>query len=152
MNVVIAATIQRGARVASKNVKDQLPRLISHFPELKNIYTATINLRLDEPLHVSRLERTTFVQWWDVDEGREGFWHPERFSILPIMFEYPIDNPSKDAWLYVSHHSNYFAKAQTVSGRFRFEEVEIVTGKINGLVYGQRCKIHIEKTEDIDVG
>jgi len=152
MNVVISATVQRGARAASKNVPYQLPLLIPQFPELKNIYRATINMRLDRPLLISKFERTTFIKWWDVDVGRAGFWHPERFSILPIGFEYPIDAPTKEAWLFVSYDSRSFLLAQTTSGRFSFQEVEVVTEKIDGLEYGRRCKIHVEITDAIDVG
>lgn len=152
MDMMIGATVQRGAGVANNNVKYQLPQLISVFPELKSIYTATINLRLDKPLHILKFDRTAFIRWWDVAFGRVGFWHRELFSILPIRFEYPVNQPSKTAWLFVSHHSSYFQKAKTIIGRFRFGDVEVVTEKIDGLMYGQRCKIHVEKADDIEVG
>ena len=152
MDVVIEATVQRGARVANKNIKSQLPKLISQFPELKDIHTATINLRLDKPLLISKFERTTFIRWWDVDVGRAGFWHPEEFSILPIKFEYPINGQTKDGWLFVSHDSGYFRRAQTASGLFRFEVIEVVTEQIAGLQYGHRCKIYVEKTNAVDAG
>jgi hypothetical protein len=81
--VPITATVQPGAGVASKNLKFQMPHVIGHFPELKDIYTATINLQLDKPLLISKLQRTTpTIRWWDVDAGRPGFWHLEQFSIL----------------------------------------------------------------------
>ena len=115
--------------------------LIWQFPELKNIYTATINLRLDRALRISKFERTTLpIPWWDVDNSRAGFRHEERFSILPIMFEYPVDAPTKEAWIFVSHCSQYFQRAQMITGLFRFEEVEVVTERIDGLVTGNDAK------------
>jgi hypothetical protein len=144
MNIVISATVLRGFGVASKNIKFQMPHLIWQFPELKNIYPATINLSLDIPLHISKFERTTLpIPWWDVDNSSKGSWHIERFSILPIRLEYPINVPTKEAWLFASHDSAYF------NDPHRFE---VVTEKIDGLVTGQPCKIHVGKTDDIDVG
>jgi hypothetical protein len=141
---VISATIQRGFGVASKNIKSQLPHLVQIFPELKNIYTASINILLDKPLHIAKLERTTpIIQWWDADSSGKGFWHPEQFSIVPIKFEYPVNTATKEAWLLVCHDSAYFRDP------LRFE---VVTEKLNGLMPGQQCKIHIQKTADIDVG
>jgi len=152
MNVVIGATTQCGAGVASKNLKFQMPHLIWQFPELKNIHTATINIRLDRPLHISKLDRTTLpIPWWDVDNSSSsGRWHIERFSILPLLFEY-LDAPTKEAWLFASHDSRYFNAARSSLG-FCFNAIEVVTEKINGLATGQRCKIHVEKTDNIDVG
>jgi hypothetical protein len=146
MNVSIGATVQPGARVANKNVAFQLPHLILQFPELKNIHTATINLHLDQPLLISKFEQPAFIEWWDAGPN---YWHPERFSILPIKFEYVS---IKEAWLFVSYDSGYFQKAKMDSGGFRFADIEVVTEKIDGLTYGERCQIHVEKTDDIDVG
>jgi hypothetical protein len=121
-----------------------MPHLIWQFPELKNIYTGTINLVLDRPLHISKLERTTLpIPWCDVDNSRRSFWHEERFSIVPIQFEYPINAPTKEAWLFISHDSTYFRDSR---------HFEVVTEKIEGLETGKQCKIHIDKTDNIDVG
>jgi hypothetical protein len=154
MNVVISATTQRGAGVASKNIKFQMPHLIWQLPELKNIHTATINILLDRPLLISRLDRTTLpIPWWDVDNSSpQGRWHIERFSILPVLFEHPINAPTKEAWLFVSHDSAYFKAARTPLVGFCFKAIEVVTQKIDGLATGQRCKIHVEKTDNVDVG
>jgi hypothetical protein len=144
MTLVIGATVERGFGVANKNLKFQMPHLIWQFPELKSIYTATINILLDSALHVSSYDRTTLpLPWWDVDTSGNGAWHIEKFSILPIKFGCPLSTVSKDAWLFVSHDSAY------VSDPLRFE---VVTEKIDGLAIGQRCKIHVEKTESINVG
>jgi hypothetical protein len=143
--IIIGATVHSGFGVASKNIKFQMPHLIWQFPELKNIYTAAINLRLDTPLRIYRFERTTLpIPWWDVDNSNlQSRWHIERFSILPIKFEYPINGPIKEAWFFASHNSAYFLDPH------RFE---VVTEKIDGLLTGQQCKIHVEKAPDIDVG
>jgi hypothetical protein len=144
MTLMIGATVKRGYGVATKNLKFQMPHLIWHFPELKNIHTATINILLDRALHVSKYDRTTLpLPWWDVDTFREGFWHIERFSIFPIKFEYPFNAASKDAWLFVSHNSSY------ASDPLRFE---VVTEKIDGLAIEQRRKIYVEETDHINVG
>jgi len=118
MNIAIDATVWRGFGVATKNLKSQLPHLIKEFPELENIHTATINVHLEKPLRIAKLERTTSpLRWWDAEcSGSSGFWHTEQFSIVPIVFEFPVNAAAKKAWLFISHDSSYFAKARLISG------------------------------------
>ena len=135
MNAVIGATVMRGFGVASRNLKLQMPHLIWQFPELKNIYTATINVQLERSLRIAKLERTTPpLPWWDVDVNNtdSGRWHVEQFSIVPIEFECPIKAPTIEAWLFMSHGSAIFRNPY---------HYEIVTEKIDTLAPGRHCKI-----------
>jgi DNA end-binding protein Ku len=136
----------RGFGMASKNVKFQMPHLIWQFPELRDIHTATINVQLEKPLRITKYERTTLpLPWWDADVNNSdsGRWHVEQFSILPIKFEFPVKAPTKEAWLFVAHDSATFRSAY---------HYEIVTVKIDKLMPGAVCKIHIVKTDGISVG
>jgi len=143
MTVSIEATIIKGAGVAGKNIKFQMPTLIWHFPPIKCIHTASINVLIDKPLLISDYDCTTLpIPWWDVDDTRKEFWHTERFSFLEIAFEYPIGRDPKRAWFYMGHDSSSFKDP-------RHQQFEIVSEKIEGLSYGQRCKINIEKSEGV---
>jgi hypothetical protein len=137
-DITVDGTVVRGNRAASKNIKFQLPHLIGQFPDIKNIYSASINVRLDSSLLIRKYDHNTSISWWDVDEGREGFWHPERFSLLEIKFEFPIGATIHRAWFYESHDSG------RVGNPVIFE---IVSQKIEGLSYGSRCKIHVDKSK-----
>jgi hypothetical protein len=146
MYLVIDATVLRGFGVASKNIKFQMPYLIWQFPELKDIHTATINVQLEKPLRITKLERTTPpLPWWDVDvdNPNSGRWHIEQFSIVPIKFEFPVRTSNKEAWLFVSHGSAIFRNPH---------HYEVVAEKIDGLAPGNRCRIHIQKADNITVG
>lgn len=134
MTEIIDATIIRGCGVASKNIKFQMPHLIWHFPEIKDIFTASINVNLDKALTISKVDFTTLpIAWWDVDE-KQGHWAVERFSFVRIKFEYPIGGTCHTAWFFDCHNSAYHGDT------FRFE---IITEKIANLSNGQRCRIHI---------
>jgi hypothetical protein len=134
MTKVIDATIARGYGVASKNIKFQMPHLVWHFPEIRDIYTASINVELDTPLPLSTFDFTSLpIAWWDVADTHPGRWAVERFSFVRITFEYPLDTSPKNAWLYIAHNSAYFKDPK------RFE---IITEKIDGLVPGTRCRVH----------
>jgi hypothetical protein len=135
VTATIEATIFKGYGAASKNIKFQMPHLIWHFPEIENIYTATINVLLDEPLGISEYDFTTLpIPWWDVDHDRPGFWAEEVFSFIRIAFEYPVGASPKSAWFYIGHNSAYFDDAR------RFE---VITEKIEAPTLGARCRVHI---------
>jgi hypothetical protein len=138
MTVSVEGTVVKGNGVASKNIASQLPHLIKQYPDIKDIHTASINVRLDRPLRIHRYDHETKISWWDVDEGRPGFWHPEKFSLLEIDFEFPIGGPTYRAWFYESHDSG------RVGDPVNFE---IVSEKIEGLSYGDRCRIHVDRSK-----
>jgi hypothetical protein len=50
MPTVIDGTVIRGAHAATKNIKFQLTHLVWQFPDIKEIYPGSINVRLDRPV------------------------------------------------------------------------------------------------------
>jgi hypothetical protein len=135
MTTIIDATICSGYGVASKNIKFQMPQLIWLFPEIKDIYTASINVLLDQPLYISKCDCTTLpIPWWDVDHTHSGRWATEQFCFVRIHLEYPVHTKPHKAWFYIGHHSSYF---------FDPKRFEIITEKIEGLKSGERCQVHI---------
>lgn len=138
MTVIIEGTVFKGAGVASKNIKSQLPHLVGLFPDVKNIYFGSINVKLEKPLQTLSWDLTTSpIAWWDVDET-QGHWAHERFGFLEIDFEYPIGGSLHRAWLFDCHNSAY----HTDPVRF-----EIISERIDGLSYGQQCKLYIAKSK-----
>jgi hypothetical protein len=96
MKDIIGGTVVRGFGVASKNIKFQLPHLVVNFPEIKEVFCASINVKLDAPLHDLNYDYTTPpIRWWDLLDERSGFgqWAVEKFSFLRIGFECPVDGP-----------------------------------------------------------
>jgi hypothetical protein len=81
------ATVFKGAGVFSKNIKYQMPHLVWQFPDIKDIYPASINVQLDKPLPIRKYDCTTLpIPWFDVDySGRVLGWQVERFSFLEIL-------------------------------------------------------------------
>jgi hypothetical protein len=136
--ISVEGTVVQGNRVASKNIKFQLPQLIKQFPDIKDIHTASINVKLDSPLRIHRYDHNASIRWWDIAEGRDGFWHPEDFSLLEIKFEFPIGGVIYRAWFYESHHSGRVGDPKNF---------EIVSEKIQGLSYGCRCKIRVDRSK-----
>lgn len=132
---VVDGTVCKGCGVANKNIKFQMPHLVWQFSDIKDIYPASINVRLDRPLHIPKFDYATLpTPWWDVDETHPGRWAVEKFSFLEIKFEYPVGGPLYRAWIFDCHNSAYHHDPN------RFE---IISEKINGVSTGQRCRIHI---------
>ena len=132
---IVDATIFKGYGVASKNIKFQMAHLVWQFPEIKDIYPATINVRLDKPfLNLSYDHTTLTIPWWDTDEQRRGDWQYEKFSFLRIEFEYPIDGPRYRAWIFGCHNSRWF------NDELRLTH-EVIAEKVPNLSYNTRCRI-----------
>jgi hypothetical protein len=53
MPTVIDGTVIRGAGAATKNIKFQLTHLVWQFPDIKEIYPGSINVRLDQSLQIT---------------------------------------------------------------------------------------------------
>jgi hypothetical protein len=144
MPVMINATILRGFGAAAKSLKLQMPHLIWQFPELDRIHTATINIQLEKPLRILKLERTTPpLPWWDIGQADPGHWHIEQFSIVPIRFEFPVGAAAKQAWFFIAHDAAIFRNPL---------HYEVVTEHIPEVAPNKKCKIHIEKSPNISVG
>ena len=74
--------------------------------------------------------------------GKRGLAH-RKVHILPIKFGCPLSAVAKMLGF------SSLTTPLMFSDPLRFEAV---TEKIDGLAIGQRCKIHVEKTESINVG
>jgi hypothetical protein len=131
------AAVFKGAGVFSKNIKYQMPHLVWQFPDIKDIYPASINVQLDKRLPIRKYDCTTLpIPWFDVDySGRVLGWQVERFSFLEIQLEFPIGGQLYRAWIMDCHNSATFH-----NDPLRFE---IISNKIPGVTNGQRCRLHI---------
>lgn len=134
---VIDATVAKGFGVATKNIGHQLPQLIPHFPDIKDVYHGSINVALDRAIRILKWDYVTPpVLWWDVDVNRPGFWATEVFGFLHIKLEYPIGGSLYRAWFFDCHNSVYHNDPS---------HFEIIAERIDGVSNGQRCRIHVEQ-------
>jgi hypothetical protein len=120
-----------------KNIKFQLAHLVWQFPDIKEIYPGSINVRLDQSLQITSYDYTTLpTPWWDVDATHPGRWVSEIFSFVEIKFEYPLGGTLRRAWIFDCHNSAYFSDPV----RFRYETIST---KVEGISYNQRCRLHL---------
>lgn len=139
MTVIFDATLFQGHGVANKNIKFQMPHLVWQFPDIKNIYPASINVKFDKPSGALNYDYVTLpIPWWDVDDRNPGCWVRERFGFLQINFEYPVKGPQYRAWFFDCYNSSFHTDP------IRFE---IISEKIDNLSNGQRCKVHIDNSK-----
>jgi hypothetical protein len=141
---IIEATIFQGARVATKNLRHQLPELIKQFPEIANIHPSSINVLLGKPLgkppqietlHIQKWDYvTTPIRWWDAGPNR---YQTEVFGFLKIGFEYPLGGTVTPAWIIDCHNSQAHGQPQFY---------EIIAEHIGGVSYFQPCRIHVPDT------
>jgi hypothetical protein len=132
MPTVIDGTIIRGAGVVTKNIKFQLAHLVWQFPDIKEIYPGSINVRLDQSLQITSYGYTTLpTPWWDVDATHPGRWVSEIFSFVEIKFEYPLGGTLRRAWIFDCHNSAYFSDPVRV----------FVTRQSQR--NNQRCRLHL---------
>lgn len=102
---IIEGEIQKGAGNGYMNLKLQLPQLIQFFPELKDCFPATINVRLKEPLKSLSPDFTSEPIKW-LPETRA-----EEFSFTRVKFEFVSGgkSDSTDAWIYEAEASPHKA-------------------------------------------
>jgi hypothetical protein len=136
MATIYDATVFKGLGVFSKNIKYQMPHLVWQFPEIKDIYPASINVELNKPLPITKYDCTTLpIPWLDVDpSGQILGWQFEGFSFLEIQLEFPIGGQLYRAWIMDCHKSAF------LNDPIRFE---IISNKIAGIAYGRRCRLHV---------
>jgi CTP-dependent riboflavin kinase len=116
MHLKIAGTITPGlGRASTIQLPVQLPQLIDKFPELRNVYMGTINVRLDEPLIILKPPdlRSGVIVWRGPDR-----YIPENFDFVRARFECPVGTETIPAWIYLPqwtpHRSNlYFIEVLT---------------------------------------
>jgi hypothetical protein len=125
----LEGTVIPGLRAAGlMTVVRQMPHFETVIPEMKGLYAATINLRLEGALRIENPDHQTEFAW----SGPQA----EKFSFLRVGLEFPIGNAAVDAWIYIPHDSPHFDKRC---------QVEIIAPKMSGLRYGSSCRIHIPR-------
>ena len=59
MAAIYNGVVFGGLGVFSKNIKYQLPHLVWQFPDIKDIHPGSINVQLQEHLHITKYDCTT---------------------------------------------------------------------------------------------
>ena len=59
MAAIYNGVVFGGLGVFSKNIKYQLPHLVWQFPDIKGIHPGSINVQLQEHLHITKYDCTT---------------------------------------------------------------------------------------------
>ena len=127
----IEGEIQKGAGEANLTLKLQLPELMKFFPELKDCFPATINVRLKEPLKSLSPDFTIEPIKW-LPETRA-----EEFSFTRVKFEFVSEgkSDSTDAWIYEAEFSPHKTDPFYT---------EIVAPYL-GLDSSTACRIHLDR-------
>ncbi len=129
---IIDATILRGARVATKNIKHQLSGLLVQFPAVQGIHPGSINVELSAPLSIPKWDYITQpTPWWDEGPNRIQI---ETFGFLEINFEYPLNGKLYRSWLFDCYNSACHRSPL---------HHEIISAHIPGISYNQRCRLHL---------
>jgi hypothetical protein len=128
--IVIEGLIWPGATAASLTVSKQLALLEPYLPQVSRFHPATINVLLTTALRITVPDIVTPPLHW-LGPNRES----ERFALTRVGFEYPINSPQHEAWIYTTERS---------PNRFNMLLVELLAPWIDGLNYRQPCKLHID--------
>lgn len=125
----IEGEIQKGAGEANLTLKLQLPELMKFFPEVKDCFPGTINVRLKEPLQALSPDFTSEPIKW-LPERRA-----EEFSFTRVKFELVSEgkNDITDAWIYEAESSPHKADPSYI---------EIVAPYLT-LGSSTACRIHL---------
>ena len=132
MNTTITGTIEAGQGGASKNLEFQLPHIAQGFPEVKDCFHGTLNMKLEKRLLVLSPDHRTKPIDWDSCNHPGG----EVFDILRIHIEAPSGSPPIPAWLYIPHNSDHRKDLHTH---------EVIASKKLQVSVGQQCTIHIDR-------
>lgn len=121
--------ISLGLGAARGNLAAQLPKIALEYPAIKDCYFGSINIKLDQPLHIAKADHTT----------QPIEWMPgvlEKFSLTEVEFEYPIDGPRHTVWVYSAELSPH---------RFNKSRIEIIAPIIPGIAVGKLCRLYIPR-------
>jgi len=129
---VINGVVVQGLRAATSTLDLQMPLIEKVFPEIGLCKRGSINIQLENALRIEKPDYTTGPIVWAGPSG-------EIFSFLRILLEYPVGAIPRRAWIYVPHDSPH---------RNNRCQVELIAEPIQGLAYGSRCRIHIERGRD----
>lgn len=133
MTLVLKGNISSGIGAANQTLRFQKPHLIQYFPEIREVKEGTINVHLDEPLHIRTPSYTTPPIEWVPGQI-------ERFGFLRIKFEFPLGAEPQPAWIYIPDNSPH---------RYNLFGVEIIAPPIQGLRSGESCQIHIQSDHKV---
>ena len=123
----IDGIVVRGLEGAAITLKKQIPLIAEEFPEIRDCHRGSINIKLERALQVANPDyRTRPIAWGDPN--------PEVFGFLRVSIQVPCDGPMSRAWIYIPYSSPHFANPN---------QVEIISPKIPGVVYGSNCRLLI---------
>jgi hypothetical protein len=139
MGLIIDARTKTGFGAAHKTVKFQMLHVALEFPEIKDVFPATINIQLNNPLWIRNPDHTTPpLPWWDVVHSTFAV---EIFSFVRIKFEYPLNASLREAWIYIAHNSPHMLDPCMF---------ELISDKIPNLTSETPCRVHIDKGQRAD--
>lgn len=128
---IFEGRIGLGLGAGRGNLAAQLPRIALEFPAIKDCYFGTINLKLTQPLHISKADHTTkSIEWM------KGV--SEKFSLIEVEFEYPTDGPHYKAWIYKPQYSPH---------RLNQFTAEIIAPPIPEVTIGQTFRLYISRSK-----
>lgn len=120
-----------GLGAARGNLAAQLPKIALEYPAVKDCYFGSINVKLVQPLYISKTDHTTKpIEWMPGVR--------EKFSLTEIEFEYPLDGPRYKVWLYSPQHSPH---------RLNSHRAEIIAPVIPDIDIGKPCRLHISRSK-----
>src|SRR5271166_6263209 len=91
--IIIEGTVIPGLSAAARTLPEQWPTVVRFIPAIQQCEQRTINVQLKHALHVKEPDVMLYVPWGD---------RSENVSIIEIEFEYPVNGPTKKAWIYSS--------------------------------------------------
>jgi hypothetical protein len=130
---IINGEVVQGLQAAGRvTLLLQFPHFERVLPDFHGYHPATLNLRLDRGLRIETADRETWYDW----AGPPG----ELFGFLKILIEYPVGGPLRPGWIYIPHGSPHYGNPFLV---------EVISQKIEGIVYGSLCRIHISRGKSV---
>jgi hypothetical protein len=131
--VIVEGVIWPGATATSITISKQLPLLAPYVPDAAGLHPGTINVLFPEGagIRITVPDIVTPPLAW-----RGPGLASERFALTRVGFEFPPGNPAVDAWIYTAEQSHH---------RFDMGIVEVLARKIEGIVYRQPCKLHLDR-------
>lgn len=128
----IEGIVESGLGAASKRtLKKQWPHFLRLIPDLSGCFIGTLNISLEEPLHLNEHQFLT-----DEIEWEKGF--KERFGFIEIGFQKYGESREqiKRAWIYTAFKSRFMLDP----GR-----IEVITEKTD-IGTGDACYVYLPKT------
>ncbi len=126
---MITGSVEHGLAFATHNLELQLPAIAREFPEVEDCYLGTTNLRLKEPVEITRPDHRSHPIKWNSD------WPAEIFEFVRIRFRPSSAETWVDGWLYIPALSPH---------RVDPHKQEVLLREwVSGLEVGSLCQIEV---------